>query len=266
MGPSRALRLVARDRARRNPGSRPAHAAIHQGNAWWDAKLVSILGTGSAAAEAKGAAPNREAGPPGLLIALVAAVAVNCGAGLGLAGWGTLQALGVVAEPAMETVQRQQASLIAQLGAAVQELKAAVAGIGARVYSAEDRDEANTRRMAELDAALGVLRSGLDEMRAAQAAEQSWREPVAELTAAAAKARGEIVRLRASLDELSKSRQPEVVAIQARIDRMEQAMLHHHLLGAIRGAIREPAVHLASPAPENSPAANGHIISLTPAH
>ena len=180
MGPSRALRLVARDRARRNPGSRPAHAAIHQGNAWWDAKLVSILGTGSAAAEAKGAAPNREAGPPGLLIALVAAVAVNCGAGLGLAGWGTLQALGVVAEPAIEKVQRQQASLIAQLGAAVQELKAAVAGIGARVYSAEDRDEANTRRMAELDAALGVLRSGLDEMRAAQAAEQSWREPVRE--------------------------------------------------------------------------------------
>src|SRR5437667_222259 len=142
MGPSRALRLVARDRARRNPGSRPAQAAIHQGNAWWDAKLVSILGTGSAAAEAKGAAPNREAG-------------------------------------------------------------------------------------------LGVLRSDLDEMRAAQAAEQSWREPVAELTAAAAKARGEIVRLRASLDELSKGRQPEVVAIQARIDRMEQAMLQHHLLGAI---------------------------------
>src|SRR5947199_8401550 len=105
MGPSRALRLVARDRARRNPGSRPAHAAIHQGNAWWDAKLVSILATGSAAAAAKGAAPNRAAGPPGLLIARVAAVAVRCGRRVGLAGSDPVQAPGAAAEAAGEARQ-----------------------------------------------------------------------------------------------------------------------------------------------------------------
>jgi hypothetical protein len=89
---------------------------------------------------------------------------------------------------------------------------------------------------------------------------------VAELKAAVTKERGEIVRLRASLDELNRARQPETIAIGARIDRIEQAMVRHDLLGPIRGSIQEPARRGPLAPPESSPAADGHIINLTPAH
>jgi hypothetical protein len=75
------------------------------------------------------------------------------------------------------------------------------------------------------------------------------------------------VRLRASDDELSRSRQPELVAIGTRIDRVEQAMVQHNLLGPIRGSIQEPNVRRASAAArESPPATDGHIINLTPAN
>ena len=163
--------------------------------------------------------------------------------------------------------QRRQAALISQLDETVHGLDAAVAGLSARVDSAAGREEAANRRMAEIDGTLGVLRTSIHEIRAAQnAAEESWREPVAELKAAATRERGEIVRLRASLDELSRARRPETVAIGARIDRIEQAMVQHNLLGPIRGSIQEPARRGSAASPENSPAADGHIINLTPAH
>ena len=60
--------------------------------------------------------------------------------------------------------------------------------------------------MAETDASFVALRSSLRELREAQnAARESWLQPVAELTAAATKARSDIVRLRASLDELGRA-------------------------------------------------------------
>jgi hypothetical protein len=274
MGPSRPLRLVARDRARRNPLGRPDYVQIHPGylqihkvKTWWDAQRASPLDAGPTVGNDAGASEPKRDPVSRIFLIAIAAVAVNCGAGLGLVGWGALQSLGWVDEPAIETVQRQQTALISQLEETVHGLSAAVAGLSARVYSAGDREDALSRRMAEIDAAIGVLRTGMNQMRAAQnAAQESWREPFAELTAAAEKASGEIARLRASLDELSRARHPEVVAINTRIDRIEKAMAQHNLLGPLRGSIQEPGTGRVSLPPENSPAADGHIINLAPAH
>jgi hypothetical protein len=269
MEPSATRTPVARDRGRRNPVSRHAYRQIHKLKAWSDAKLGSASNAGPASVDADAAPrPKRDRATRAFLIGLIAVIAVNFGALVGQLGWGVLQGLGWVAEPAIESVQRDQAASISQLDATVHALSAAVAGLGARVDSAADREEAGSRRMAEIDGTLGALRMSVNEIRAAQnAAEESWREPVAELTATATKARGELVRLRASVDELSRSRQPELVAIGARIDRVEQAMVQHNLLGPIRGSIQEPSVRRASSAArESSPATDGHIINLTPAN
>jgi len=105
------------------------------------------------------------------------------------------------------------------------------------------------------------------ELREAQnAAKESWLQPVAELTAAATKARSDIVRLRASLDELSRLRQPEVAATSARIDRIEPAKVQYKLPGTIRGSIHAPEERPPSlAARESSSAADGHIFDLKPA-
>jgi hypothetical protein len=267
MEPSRPLRLVTRDRARRNPVGRPAYAPIQKLKAWSDAKLASTLDAGPAPIDAVGLSESKHyPAARALLIAMLVMVGVNFGAVVGVFGWGALQALGLVAEPAIETAQRRQAALISQLDETVHGLDAAVAGLSARVESAAGREAAADRRMDEIGGTLGVLRTSIHEIRAAQnAAEESWREPVAELKVAATKERGEIVRLRASLDELSRARQPETVAIGARIDRIEQAMVRHNLLGPIRGSIQEPARQGSPALPESSPAEDGHIINLTPA-
>jgi hypothetical protein len=120
--------------------------------------------------------------------------------------------------------------------------------------------------MAEIDARFVALRRSMRELRDAQnAANESWLAPVAELNAAATKARGDIVRLRASLDELSRLRHPEVAAIAARIDRIEQAMVQTKLPGAIRGSIHASAERPRSLASaERLPAADGHIFELKP--
>jgi hypothetical protein len=198
MEPSRPLRPVTRDRARRNPLSRPAYAPIQRLKAWSDTKLVSTLHAGWEPIDPLGVAGSKHHSVArALLIALMVMVRVNFGAVVGMFGWGALQGLGLVAEPAVETAQRRQAALVSQLDKTVHGLDAAVAGLNARVESAAGREEAVNRRMAEIDDTLGVLRASIHEIRVAQdAAEESWREPVAELKAAAARERGEIVRLR----------------------------------------------------------------------
>ncbi len=237
MGPLGALKLVARDR-RRNLVSRPAYAQIQKLKAWSDAKLASTSKAEPASSGASGApGSKRDRAGRAVLIAIVA-VAVNFGAGLGLMGWGALQALGLVAEPAIESVQRKQTALMSQLDATVHALTAAVVGLSARVYSAGEREDAASLRMTEIDAALGDLRMGMNELRAAQnAAKESWREPVAELAAAAKRTRGDVVRLRASLDELTEQGQLEAIVIGGRIDRVEKAMVQHNLLAPLRGSI-----------------------------
>jgi chromosome segregation ATPase len=149
--------------------------------------------------------------------------------------------------------------LISRLDATVHGLNAAVAELSARVDSARDRQEAASQFMTEIGASVVALREAQD------AARESWLQPVAELTAAATKARSDIVRLRASLDELSRLRQPEVAAISARIDRIEQAMVQYKLPGAIRGSIDAPAERPRSLAARESSSANGHLFDLKPA-
>lgn len=194
-------------------------------------------------------------------------IAVNFGAVLGLLGWPVLQTLGLANEPATEIVQRKQADSISQLDTTVQALNAAIVDLSTRADIAGDRLETTSQRMAEFDSAFRILRTSLNEMHTARvAANESWREPVAELTTAAARARSEIIRLRASVDELGLLRQPEASAISARIDRVEQAMAQHNLLGQIRGSIHESRLRPRSlAARENSSLANGHILNLKPA-
>ena len=107
-------------------------------------------------------------------------------------------------------------------------------------------------------------------MRPTQAAEEAWREPIAELEAAAAKARNDIIGLRASLETQNQPRGPDVAAITERIDRLERAMTAHTLPGPIRGSLRESGSRQTVAARDRAPALpdlateakGGHIISL----
>jgi phage shock protein A len=259
MGPSQPARRVTHDRARRHPVVRPDYLQIYKLKAGPDA--MPEAEAEPASADAAAPQPKRSRATRGLLIAMIAAVAVNSGALIGLFGWGVLQALGLAAAPAIETMQREQVASISNLDATVQALNASVMGLSAHVNTTGDREEATNRRLAEFNERLGVMRSGFNEIRAAQA-EEPWRQPIADLTASVAKVRADVTGLRASLDEL-KPRQP-AANVSARLDRIEHAMVAHNLLGPMRGSIEpeaRPAAHAA-----DAPATDGHIISLTPAN
>jgi len=255
MVPSRPSRLMAHDRAWRNLASRP----ISPHNVVTKAKGAFTTDASSASSETDGIPePARDRAP--LPAAMMVMIAVNFGAVLGLVGWPVLQASGLVKEPAIEAVQRNQAELISRLDSTV-------ANLSARVASTSDKQEAASQFMAEIDARFVAVRRSLRELRDAQnAANESWLAPVAELNAAATKARSDIVALRASLDGLSRLRHPEVAAISARIDRIEQAMAQTRSPGAIRGSIQASSERPRSLASaERSAAADGHIFELKPA-
>ena len=91
---------------------------------------------------------------------LIGAVAVSCGANLGWLAWGSLQGLGIVAPPALEAVQQEQATAISQLDQNVTGLSAALAGLSARVSSVDAQEADTTRRIGEVDAEIRVLRAG----------------------------------------------------------------------------------------------------------
>jgi len=258
--PSRPSRLMAHDRAWRNLASRPISPQNVMTKARPEAKGAFTPDAPSASPETHGI-PEPARDRATLPAAMMVMIAVNFGAVLGLVGWPVLQAFGWVNKPAIEMVQRNQAELISRLDSTV-------AALSARVAATSDRQEAASQFMAEIDARFVALRRSMRELRDAQnAADQSWLAPVAELNAAATKARSDIVRLRASLDELSRlHHHPEVAAISARIDRIEQAMVQTRLPGAIRGSIHaspERARSLASAA--ISSAADGFIFELKPA-
>jgi hypothetical protein len=254
MVPSRPSRLMAHDRAWRNLASRPISPQNVMTKAWPEAK-PAFTPASSASAQAGGIAEPKRAVLPAAMMVMIA---VNFGAVLGLIGWPLLQASGLVNEPAVETVQRNQAEAISRLDATV-------ADLSARVASTSDRQEAASQFMAEIDARFLALRQSVRELREAQnAADQSWLQPVAELNAAATKARGDIVKLRATLDALRALRHPEAAAIGARIDGVEQAMVQTRLPGAIRGSIPASAEGPRSLASVAS-AADGHIFELKPA-
>ena len=257
---------MAHDRAWRNLASRPISPQIFKTKAWPEAKPALTLDASSASTEADGIPqPNRDRAI--LPVAMMAMIGVTFGAVLGLVGWPVLQAFGLVNEPVIEVVQRNQAELISRLDSTVQVLDARIADLTARVASTTDKQEAASQFTAEIDARFAALRRSMRELREAQnAVNESWLQPVAELTAATTKARSDIVRLRASLDELNRIRHPEVAAISARIDRIEQAMAQYKSPGAIRGSIHASAERPRSLASaERSSAADGHIFDLKPA-
>jgi hypothetical protein len=180
---------------------------------------------------------------------MMVAVAVNFGAVLGVIGWNVGQALGWIAEPAVEAAQREQAAAISQLDANVVALNSAMEGLIARADSAGEREVATTRRVDEMEIAVGGLRSSISDMRAAQTL--AAQDPAADLT-------GSVVRPRAG-----DASAPELTAIGARIERIERAMAQHNLLGPMRGSIQEPGTR-ALALRARPPAGDGHIISLPP--
>jgi hypothetical protein len=256
MAPSRPSRLTAHDRAWRTLASHPIGPQIFKTTAWPEAKPAVTPDAASASPEADSTPePNRERAA--LPAAMMVMTAVTFGAVLGLVGWPVLQAFGLVKEPAIETVQRNQAELISRLDATV-------ADLSARVASTSDKQDAAGQFMAEIDARFVALRKSLRELRDAQnAVNESWLTPVAELNAAATKARGDIVKLRAALDELSRLRHPEVAAISARLERTEQAIAQTRSPGAIRGSIPASAERPRSLASaEHAAAADGFIFEM----
>jgi hypothetical protein len=253
VAPSRPSRLMAHDRAWRNLASRPISPQNVMTKAWPEPKGAFTPDASSASAEIPEPSRDRATLP----VAMMAMTAVTFGAVLGLVGWPVLQAVGWVKEPVIETVQRNQAELISRLDATV-------ADLSARVASTSDKQEAASQFIAEIDARFVALRRSVRELRDAQnAADQSWLTPVAELNAAATKARGDIVKLRAALDELGRLRHPEAPAIGARIDRIEQAMAQPRLPGAMRGSIPASAERPRSLASvERASGVDGHIFEL----
>jgi len=260
MEPSQTARRVTHDRARRHPLIRPDYLQLYRVKLGPDAAPL----TGLPATIPEEGAPKapRSRAARAFLIALIAATGVNFGAILGLVGWGVLQAFGVFGEPAIEKIQREQGAAIVQMEASVQALNASMTGLSAHVNTAGQREDATSRRVAEIDDAVSVLRSGMNdlhtgvkELRAA-AAEEPWRAPVTDLTASVAKLKNDMSGMRASIDE-AKPRQP-AANVGARLDRIEQAMREHKLIGPMRGTI-EPGLPAA---PSGS---DGHIISLSPA-
>ena len=250
MGSSQTARRVTHDRTRRHPLIRPDYLQLYKVKAGPDAKPAD------APEPSPAAPPARSRATRAFLIALIAAVGINFGAILGLVGWGVLQAFGVFGEPAIEKVQRAHGASIAQIEASVEALNASVTGLSAHVNAAGEREDAANRRVAEIGEAIGGLRANMNDLRAAQAAaaaEEPWRTPVAELTASVAKLRSDMSGLRASIDE-ARPRQP--ANLGARLDRIEQALIQHKLIGPMRGTI-EPERTAAA-----APVTDGHIISL----
>jgi hypothetical protein len=266
MAPSRPSRLMAPDRAWRNLASRPISPqnVITKGTP--EAKPAFTPEASAPSTEAD-SIPEPKRDRAILPVTIIVMIGVNFGAVLGLVGWPVVQAFGLVNEPVIEVVQRSQAGLISRLDSTVQALNGTVGDLSARVASTSDKQEAVSQFMAEIDARFLALRRSMRELREAQnAANESWLRPVAELNAAATKARSDIIRVRASLDELSRLRHPEVAAIGARIDRIEQAMVQSRLPGAIRGSIHASAERPRSLASaERLSAADGHLFDLKPA-
>lgn len=263
MVPSRPSRLLAHDRAWRNLATRPISPHNVKTKAWPEPKLSAVADAEPHPAKAEvDAIPEQNHERANLPVALLVMVGVTFGAVIGLTGWPVLQALGVVREPMVETVQRSQGELIRQLDGAVQALNATITDLSARVTSTNERQEAATRFMAEIDASFLALNNSMREMRQAQ--KDSWLQPVAELTASANKARSDIAKLRAVVDDMSRMRMPEAGAISARLDRIEQAMAQHKTLGAMRGSIGAQDDR-PRPVAAAARAADGHIFELKPA-
>src|SRR3954470_11403740 len=134
MAPSRPSRLMAHDRAWRNLASRPIGPQNVITKAWPEAKAAFTPDAASASTQAD-SIPEPKRDRAILPVAMMVMIGVSFGAVLGLVGWPVLQAFGLVNEPVVEVVQRNQAELISRLDAAVQVLNSTVADLSARAAS-----------------------------------------------------------------------------------------------------------------------------------
>ncbi len=262
MEPSQRLRRAAWEPGWRGPVGRVAPVQTYAVKAVPEAlPATHAPGPPRASGVAEAARPRRRRAMRPSMIALIAAVAVNSGVLLGLLGTTVFEelarGLGLAEESPLEAMQRGQAMAISQLDRAIRALNAAVAGLSARVNFSGDREETTSRRMAEIDDAIGNLMARMSDVRAAQRAEP-WRKPMTELADAVTRARSDIGELRSSLSGFGQARAPATAAIGARIDRLEQAMVQHQLLGPMRGSIQDAM------SPQRASAGDGHILSLMP--
>jgi hypothetical protein len=98
---------MAHDRARRDFATRPITAQFVKVKGWPEAKPAPDAAPPSP--EAGGSPePGRDGAVAALPIPMMLMIGVSFGAVLGLTGWPVLQALGVVNEPVIEVVQRNQ--------------------------------------------------------------------------------------------------------------------------------------------------------------
>ena len=137
---SETLRRMPRDLVRRNLVSRPDALQFRS--------VRAPTGPRPSPAEPTARPPSRRTAPA-ILAALIVAVAAAFGSIIGVSGSSAMQEglrmVGLAAESPFETVQRRQASAIAQLDRTVQALYAAVAGVSAHADFAGHREEAMTR-------------------------------------------------------------------------------------------------------------------------
>ena len=155
MSPSRPLRNLAPERARRDLPGRPIYPPL--------GTMAAVRDTQPAIAPDEEPSSEQAAGIPAIKRArttravLVTMIGLNFGAILGLVGWPMLQALKVVNEPVVETVQRNQSELLSQLDASVRALNATVTELHTRVTAAGERQDIDRARLAEIDLAMGAL-------------------------------------------------------------------------------------------------------------
>jgi hypothetical protein len=203
-----------------------------------------------------------------LLVAMVMAGTVSLGAIVGSVGSGAMQSalrtMGFGRDTVIQAEQRRQAASIAEIDAMLRDLNAAV---GAVRTSAAQRDEATGARLATIDESLGLLKTNMSELRTAQQAlakDESWRKPMDLLIASVAKARGDVILLRASLDDLEHAYRADRSASRQRIDRLEQVMVQKNLRGSLEeGQIQVRPLTLQ----ETTPAElrnGGHILRPAP--
>jgi hypothetical protein len=163
------------------------------------------------------------------MVAMVLAVAVSGGASLSAVGSGAFQdvlrTLGFGREAEIQTEQRKQATVVAEMERIISRMDNEIGALTTRIARSESADAVTEERIASLDGSLGAVGSELKELRArSESAGEPWRKPVDHLTGAVTGARGDIITLRSSLDAYEQARRNDVTALTRRLDRLERAI------------------------------------------
>jgi len=172
--------------------------------------------------------PKRDSTALALMVAMFLAVAVTGGASLSSMGSGafqdTLRSLGFGRETEIQAEQRKQAAVVAEMERIISRMDNEIGTLTTRVARAESGEAATGERIAKLDGGLASLGSDVQDLRARENTNETWRKPVDHLNSAVTGARGDIVTLRSSLDAYEQSRRSDMNALTKRLDRLERAI------------------------------------------